>query len=173
MNSLSAFSNLLQQLNREQVRYVIIGVAGANYYARSGAEVFTTKDRDLFLPADPGNLLNAWRVSRKVGYDLWSGTEPLGEPLDSWLAERVVGQRANTTAIHPAGVTVDFTLVMAGFEFQDVWNERKFFRVHDVDIPVARLSHIVESKAKADRPKDRLFLATWEEALRDLLKDED
>jgi len=38
------------------------------------------------------------------------------------------------------------------------------------DVPVARLRHIVESKAAAGRPKDRLFLATHEEALRDLLR---
>jgi len=30
----------------------------------------------------------------------------------------------------------------------------------------------VQSKAAAGRPKDRLFLATHEEALRDLMKDE-
>jgi len=47
------------------------------------------------------------------------------------------------------------------------------FRIDDVEIPVARLSHIVESKAKANRPKDRLFLATWEEALRNMLKEDE
>ena len=170
---MTEFARLLRRLNQQQIRYVIIGVAGANYYSRSGAEVFTTKDRDLFLPPDPSNLLNAWIASRELGYELWSGDEPLGEPLDSWLAERVVSQRANTTAIHSVGIAVDLTLVMAGFDFDTVWNERKTFRVDDVEIPVARLSHIVESKAKANRPKDRLFLATWEEALRNLLKEEE
>lgn len=173
MSADSPFAQLLRQLGQQHVRYVIIGVAGANYYARSGAEVFTTKDRDLFLPADATNLLTAWIASRELGYELWSGDEPLGKPLDSWLAERVVSQRANTTAIHPAGITVDFTLVMAGFDFEKVWSEQKVFRIGDVEIPVARLSHIIESKASANRPKDRLFLATWEEALRNLLKDEE
>jgi len=58
---------------------------------------------------------------------------------------------------------------MKGFDFETVWNARRVFRVTDIDIPVARLSHIVESKAKTNRLKDRLFLATWQEALRDLL----
>ncbi|HEV8657914.1 MAG TPA: hypothetical protein VGS96_04735 [Thermoanaerobaculia bacterium] len=151
----------------------MIGVAGANYYARHGGQVFTTKDRDLFVPPDAPNLLSAWTASRESGYELWSADEPLGEPLDLWLAERVVSRRANTTATHPAGVTIDFTLEMKGFDFEKVCSERKIFRIGDVEIPVARLSHIVASKAKVDRPKDRLFLATWEEALRDLLKDED
>ena len=151
----------------------MIGVWAANYYAQHGGHVFATDDRDFFFPADPPNLLRGWTASRESGYELWSGQEPLGEPLDFWLAERVVSNRALTTAIHAEGVVVDFTLVMAGFDFETAWNERKSFRIDDVEIPVARLSHIIESKAKANRPKDRLFLATWEEALRDLLKEEE
>ena len=42
------------------------------------------------------------------------------------------------------------------------------FRVEGVEIPVVRLTHIVTSKAKANRPKDRLFLETHAEALKDL-----
>jgi hypothetical protein len=42
--------------------------------------------------------------------------------------------------------------------------------VEGVEVPVARLRHIVDSKAAVGRPKDRLFLATHEEALRHLLK---
>jgi hypothetical protein len=43
------------------------------------------------------------------------------------------------------------------------------FKVEGVRVPVASLSDIVASKAAAGRPKDRLFLATHEEALRDLV----
>jgi len=167
------FLRLLRSLAQRNVRYIMIGVWAANYYARSGAHVFATNDRDFFLPPDPPNLLNAWNASRESGYELWSGDDPLGEPLDRWLADRVVSTRANTTAIHPAGVAVDFTLDMKGFDFETVWGERRLFRVDDVEVPVARLAHIVESKARVNRPKDRLFLATWEEALRDLLKEEE
>jgi len=47
-----------------------------------------------------------------------------------------------------------------------VWAERRTFLVDGVEVPVARLTHIVQSKALADRPKDRLFLATYAEELR-------
>jgi hypothetical protein len=40
--------------------------------------------------------------------------------------------------------------------------------VEGVAFPVASLGDIVASKAAAGRPKDRLFLATHEEALREL-----
>src|SRR5713226_9022436 len=87
----------------------MIGVWGANYYAQHGGHVFATDDRDFFFPPDPENLLTAWIVSRELGFELWSGNEPLGAPLDLWLAKRVVSNRANTTAIHPSGIIIDFT----------------------------------------------------------------
>jgi len=80
VNAPDAFHRLLRLLAQHRVQYVVIGVAGANYYARSATEVFTTKDRDLFVPPDASNLLSAWHASRESGYDLWSGQEPLGEP---------------------------------------------------------------------------------------------
>lgn len=52
------------------------------------------------------------------------------------------------------GFDVDLSLVMAGFDFETVWAERRIFMVEGVDIPVARLRHIVESKAAAGRLKD-------------------
>ena len=55
-------------------------------------------------------------------------------------------------------------------EFLQLVRERMFV-VDGVEIPVARLTHIVESKAAAGREKDRLFLATHAEALRQLLED--
>jgi hypothetical protein len=64
---------------------------------------------------------------------------------------------------------VDLTLVMAGFEFEQVWDDRVVFVLGDVEIPVARLRQIVESKAAVGRRKDLLFLATHEDGLRQLL----
>ena len=42
-----------------------------------------------------------------------------------------------------------------------------------VEVPVARLIHIVTSKHAAGRDKDKLFLATHREALEQLLKRND
>ena len=97
-----------------------------------------------------------------------AGDEPLGEPLDSFLAEQVVSRRALVRA-QGKDLLIDLTLVMAGFEFEDVWARRRTFKVQGVDVPVAALSDIVASKAAAGRPKDQLFLATHEDALRQLL----
>jgi hypothetical protein len=58
---------------------------------------------------------------------------------------------------------------MAGFDFDRVWAEGRVFLVEDVEIPVARLLHIVESKHADGRDKDRLFLAAHREAIKELL----
>jgi len=131
--------------------------------------VFETRDRDLYLPPDPDNLLNVWSACEAAGLSLWAESEPLDMPRDRWLAEQIVKRRAVVRATDGRGLDVDLSLVMAGFDFETVWRERRVFVVDGVDIPVARLRHIVESKAAAGRDKDRLFLATHAEALRDLL----
>jgi hypothetical protein len=107
-------------------------------------------------------------VCRDEGFQLWCGDEPLGEPLDRFLAEGVVSRRALVRATGH-DLVIDLTLVMAAFEFEDVWSRRRTFTVQGVKVPVASLSDIVASKAAVGRPKDQLFLATHEDALRQLL----
>jgi len=164
------FRGLVQTLDSAGVRYVVIGVWGANYYAHAGAVSFKTEDRDLFLPLDPENLIRAWHACEAAGLELRSNREPLDKPRDRFLADRVVAQRALVHATDGRGLEVDLTLVMAGFDFETVWTERRTFRVEGVDVPVARLLHIVTSKQTAGRDKDKLFLATHKQGLADLLR---
>ena len=96
------------------------------------------QDRDLFLPLDPDNLLSAWLACEAAGLELWMGDEPLGAPMDRLLAERIVANRALVRAISGT-LQVDLTLMMAGFDFEETWAERRSFPVEGVDIPVARL----------------------------------
>jgi hypothetical protein len=161
---------LAEALNLAGTRYVLIGVAGVNFYALDAGTVFTTQDRDLFLPADPGNLLSVWQVCDRLGLRLLVGREPLDSPRDRWLAERVIAGRLLVRATDDAALAADLTLVMAGFEFDEVWRERRTFRLGETDVPVARLEHIVRSKHAAGRDKDRLFLATHRDALEQMLR---
>ena len=62
---------------------------------------------------------------------------------------------------------------MKAFDFETVWNERREFLIEGVPIPTARLLHIVESKQAAGRDKDKLFLATHLDALKQLLQKPD
>lgn len=166
---MNTFNELVRRLGDAGVRFVVMGVWGANYYAESSGTVFNTEDRDLFLPPDPANLLGAWSACTGLGFTLWSGQDPLDEPRDEWLARQVVRRLALTTARDPDDLRVDLSLVMAGFDFEVVWAARREFSDEGVPRPVASLLHIVQSKAAAGRPKDRLFLATHEDALKQVL----
>jgi hypothetical protein len=145
-------------------------VYGANLFAPGGQAVFPTADADFFLPLDPDNLVRAWEACGECDLELWLGPEPLDRPRDRWLAERVVRTRSVTRVRGIPDQDVDLTLVMAGFEFDAVWTERRAFLIDGAEIQVASLQQIVSSKYQADRPKDRLFLATHHDALEQLLK---
>jgi hypothetical protein len=86
---MDVYRELFVRLLQVNVRFVVIGVGGANYYAVHGQEIFLTEDRDLLLPHDPENTLACWNIVESEGFELWSMNEPLGAPLDLWLAEKV------------------------------------------------------------------------------------
>lgn len=69
-------------LSARAVRYVLIGVSGANLYGPGGQAVFTTEDFDLFLPPDADNLVKAWAACEDAGLALWLADEPLDRPRD-------------------------------------------------------------------------------------------
>lgn len=164
------FHDLLRAFSTERVRFTLIGVAAANYYASGPAELFATRDRDLFLPLDADNLLRAWNACESVGLELSCSTEPLDSPRDRWLAQRIVERRALTRASDGEDLLIDLVLAMAGFTFEAVWRDHRTFRVDGVDLPVARLRDIVASKAAVGRPKDQLFLETHKETLRECMR---
>jgi len=167
-----AFHDLVGALNARGVRYLLIGVAGANYYGPGPAGLFVTRDRDLFLPLDTSNLLQAWHACESMSLDLTCSGEPLDRPRDEWLAKHVVAQRALTRASDGEELLVDLTLVMGDCLFDEVWQRRRTFVVEGHELPVASLLDIVTSKAAAGRPKDRLFFETHRDALREwLLRD--
>ena len=170
---METFLALVSGLHARSVRFVVMGVWGANYYAHSAGLAFSTQDHDLFLPADPENLLKAWQVAETLHLELSCSGEPLDSPRDLRLAERIVERRALTSVHGAQNFLTDYSLVMADFDFEEVWHGRRVFIDQDQEIPVASLEHIVQSKARVGRPKDRLFLETHKEALRELLPKEE
>ena len=88
-----AFQEFVGRLAARDVRFVLIGVAGANYFAPEAGAVFTTRDRDLFVPPDAANLMRAWDACDEAGFELWSGDEPLDTPHDRVVADAVVAQK--------------------------------------------------------------------------------
>jgi hypothetical protein len=169
---MSSLAPVARALAARSIRYVLIGVAGANHYSPGGVAMFVTEDSDVFLPPDAANLVQAWAACEDAGLELWSGNEPLDKPRDRRLADHVVERRA-LTRVTGVDLLMDLTLVMTGYDFETVWAGRRNFVVDGIEIPVARLLHIVTSKHAAGRNKDKLFLATHRDALEQLLKVQD
>jgi hypothetical protein len=167
---LDPFARLLDALHQAEVRFVVIGVAGANYHAVAHQTLFATQDRDLLLPLEPNNELACWRACLASDLELTSAGGPLESPIDLELAERVVANRATVRGESSSGLQVDLNLVMAGFDFEEVWRARSTFLVEGVEIPVATLEHIVESKRTAGRDKDLLFLRQHRDVLEEILR---
>ena len=168
-----SFAACVEALHAQQVRFTLIGAWGANFHTVDTSVLFATPDHDLFLPPDPENLVQAWQVAAALGLSLWGADDPLDASPDVDLARAVVDgcrlTRATTSAM-----TINLRLVMTAFAFEPVWEEGRTFLMDGVEIPVARLSHIIRSKAATNREKDRLFLSTHAERLRQMLDgDED
>ncbi len=169
---MDGYVQLVDALLRADVRFVLIGVGGVNYYMLPRQPAFVTEDRDLLLPLDPANTLRCWQTAESLGFALWTFSEPLGAPLDLWLAERVVERQAVITGHKEPDLKIDFTYTMSGFKFEEVWTARRSFKAEGVEVPVASLEQIVESKRRAGREKDLLFFATHRETLTKLLEDD-
>jgi hypothetical protein len=170
-----SFAAVVASLHRQQVRFTLVGAWGANFHTLDASTLFATPDYDLFLPLDPENLLRAWQVAEASGLVLQTDGGLLDAPRDrdADLARAVVDRHAVTRATASV-LAINLRLIMAAFAFEPVWEERRTFLLDGVEIPVARLSHIIRSKAATNREKDRCFLATHAEVLRQMLDgDED
>jgi hypothetical protein len=156
--ALESRARLFRELERGRVRYLLIGVGGADVHAEKLGERLLTKDLDLFLPRSAENLLACWEACERARYTLWSRGEPLDQPRDLWLARRVVSFAALTTAQPSDGVPADLTFVMGAFEFEDVWLRRTEGFPDGVGVDLARFADIVAAKRHAGRDKDLRFL---------------
>lgn len=163
-----SFAACVEALHAQQVRFTLIGAWGANFHTVDTSVLFATPDHDLFLPLDPDNLVQAWEVAGALGLSLWDAKNPLQAPPDVDLARVIVDGRRPTRATTSA-MTLNLRLAMTAFAFEPVWEERRTFLMDGVEIPVARLSHIIRSKAATNREKDRLFLTQHAEILREML----
>jgi hypothetical protein len=90
-----------------------------------------------------------------------------GWPSASWNGELSRGRAAQ------ALMSISTSLVTKGFEFDAVWNERRTFTVEGVEIPVARLLHIVQSKHATDVTRTGCFSRPTKRPCGNLLRREE
>ena len=152
---------ILQRFNRMGVRYVVVGMAGINYYARNPAETFATLDYDLFLEPTLSNVERAIRGLQAAGFTLGTAGGAF-EPRD---LSTVVRARRTLVATTSDGLMVELLLKVSGYPFSEVAKDARTFTVKGVPVRVGRLTKLLRSKKLAGRPKDLQFLKRYETLL--------
>lgn len=161
-NPASGFARALAAMTTAGVEYVVVGVGGINFYARTPAEAYATLDLDTLLAPTVENLNEALRVLDELGYRFEAGGEPFLDITDRAMLEGVVRQGATLNAIHDSEGEIDLMLSIAGFAYSDLAGDASTFRVADAQVRVGRLEKLLEAKRASGRPKDLAFLRAFE-----------
>ena len=157
------YRQVIARLTQRGVRYVVIGMAGINYYASTPAETFATLDYDLFIEPTLSNVGKAVRALQALGLTL--GTSD-GALRPEELAAVVRDQRT-LVATTPDGHMVELLLKISGFPFSELARDAATVTVRGVPIKVGRLTKLLASKRLAGRPKDRQFLHRYAASLQE------
>jgi hypothetical protein len=158
----SGFLRALAALSDAGVTYVIVGVGGINFYARTAAAAYVTLDVDALLEPSTENLRSALRVLAELGYAFEAGDEPFIDLEDRSSLETIVRNGAALTARHPGAGEVDLLLSVAGYTFSELASDAVEFLVAGTRVRVGTLEKLLESKRASGRPKDLEFLRAFE-----------
>lgn len=157
----SGFARALAALREAGVDFVVVGVGGINFYARTPGEVFATVDLDTLLRPAAENLAAALRVLSGIGYAFEAGGEPFVDLKDAEVLSRVVSRGAALTATHPGEGQIDLMTSMAGFSYEELSSDATPFLVSEVEVRVGSLEKLLHSKERSGRPKDVEFLRAF------------
>lgn len=148
---------VIQRFNQRGVRYVVIGMSGINFYAKSPATAFSTLDYDFFLEPTLRNVRKALGCLKELGFTVGTAQEIL-KPEN---IRQVVRDQRTLIASTPEGLLVELLLKVSGYPFSEMAREAKTFNAGNIPVRVGQLSKLIRSKKLAYRPKDRQFLKRY------------
>jgi len=141
---------IVAALNRNQVRYVVIGAFAA---IAQQAPIPATRDIDFTPDTSQENLGRLSQALTELGARIRTEAAPEGRPFSHDAASLAGAEVWNLVcaegefdlSFHPSG--------FAGGYAQLAVNARRL-RVGDVEVVVADLADVIQSKESAGRPKD-------------------
>jgi len=157
------YAELLARLNRLRVEYLVVGMAGINYYAASAREAFATQDFDIFVNPTISNVHKALSVLTKLGYDIAVNAKR----LDKAGVKDAVSHEKTIVASNPYGILFELILSVSGYTFAQMACDARVFTSGKTPIKVAQLQKLLRSKKLAGRKKDMLFLERYEILLKE------
>jgi transcriptional regulator with XRE-family HTH domain len=158
------YTTLIERFNKAGVDYVVIGMAGINYYASSAMETFGTRDYDVFLRPAVTNATAALKILHELGYKTATTVGVVSEKN----LKQAIFQKKTILAANPDGVTFELLFAVSGFAFGQMAADASIFKTGEALVRVAKLNKLLASKEAANRPKDRFFLKRYKMILREL-----
>jgi hypothetical protein len=157
----SGYARALAALRADGVEFVLVGVGGINFYARTPAQAFATLDLDAFIAPTAINLRKALSALYRIGFAFEAGGEPFLDIEDDLVLRRVVETGGHLIAIHSDGTELDLLTSISGFDYASLAGDSATFEVSGTSIRVGRLEKLLRSKEVAGRPKDVEFLRAF------------
>jgi predicted nucleotidyltransferase len=157
----SGFSRALSALADAGVDFVVVGVGGINFYARTPAEAFATLDLDALLAPIAENVARALGALAALGYAFEAGGEPFVDAGNPATLARIVERGASLAAIHADGTEIDLMTSISGFRFSEIAEDATPFEIAGTEVRVGQLEKLLRSKETSGRPKDLEFLRAF------------
>jgi predicted nucleotidyltransferase len=157
----SGFARALAALTDARVDFVIVGVGGINFYARTPAQSFATLDLDALIAPRVDNLELALSTLSRLGYEFEAGGEPFVDLDDTVVLRRILQAGANLSAHHRGAGQIDLMTSISGFDYPELVADATAFEVAGVTVRVGRLTKLLRSKEASGRSKDVEFLRIY------------
>ena len=151
------YQEVIYHFNQNAVEYVVVGMAGINYYASNPSMLFSTLDYDIFIEPTLGNTKNALEILIKLKFEI-STKEGLFKPTE---LKNVVRNQSTLMATTTEGIMIELILGISGYAFSEIATDTVIFNIGKVPVKVGKLTKLLNSKKIADRPKDRQFLKRY------------
>ncbi len=134
----SDFSELLNLLNANNVKYLIIG----GYALIQYAEPRFTKDLDIWIQADPDNAIAVYKALKVFGAPL------------TGLTEADFAEEGYFYQMGRPPLRVDILMGIPGLEFHQAWENRVEVDFDGLEVKFISKDDLIVSKRASGRPQD-------------------
>ncbi|MGF1671257.1 MAG: nucleotidyltransferase [Balneolaceae bacterium] len=140
MNPSKDFEEFFELLNRNKVRYLLIGAYAYAIYA----EPRYTKDIDIFYEREPGNANKLFKTISDFGFG------SLDIQTEDFLKEGLVIQ------LGMPPYRIDLLNQIEGVSFEQAWKNRESAKYGEQEIGVIGKQDLIINKSSTGREQDKL-----------------
>ena len=132
------FVEMLSELSAAGAEFIIVGAHALAVHGLPRA----TGDLDIWIRSTPENAGKVWKA-----------LTAFGAPLD----QLSMNDLSTPGIIFQIGVVpcrIDILTDIDGVEFDEAWANRRYIKIHGIDIPVIGMQELLKNKRAAGRPQD-------------------